>query len=268
MRLGVSVNVEGRKAVGYVDVEALRGLGEGLCFARLAGALRGLGGCRGGGLRGASASHKGPRRNNEDGALVVVAGPERGLVAVADGVGGLDKGEVASHLAICTLLSLYPQWLEGQLSPEEWLRDAFITAHEVVARAGRGGATTLTVALVRGDDLYVANVGDSPLYLLDARGFRRVTGELDEEGEYITQAVGHRTYRGPHIYSERLVPPAAVVAVTDGVDDVLRNAYGQALGRDISSPYQLARSLVCHALRRGTRDNATAAVLVKLATGR
>jgi len=52
MRLGVSINVEGRKAVGYADVEALRGLGEGLCFAKLAGALRPLGGCRGGGVRG------------------------------------------------------------------------------------------------------------------------------------------------------------------------------------------------------------------------
>jgi len=266
MRLGVSINVEGRKAVGYADMEALRGLGEGLCFPRLAGALRPLGGCRGGGLRGASASLRGPRRNNEDGALVVVVRPERGLVAVADGVGGLERGEVASHLAICTLLSLYLLRLGGRLSPEEWLTEAFARAHEVVARAGRGGATTLTVALVEGGDLYAANVGDSPLYLWDMSGFRLVTEALDEEGEYITQAVGHRSYRGPHIYRVRLAPPAAVLAVTDGVDDVLRNAYGQALGRDISSPYRLALSLVCHALKRGTRDNATAAVLVKLAT--
>jgi len=94
-------------------------------------------------------------------------------------------------------------------------------------------------------------------------GFRLVTEVLNEEGEDITQAVGHRSYREPHIYRVCLAPPAVVLAVTDGVDDVLRNAYGQALGRDISSPYRLARPLVCYVFSGGTGDNAATAVMVR-----
>jgi len=60
--------------------------------------------------------------------------------------------------------------------------EAFAMAYEVVTLADRGGATTLTVALVRGDELYVAKVEDCPFYSWDAKGFRVGQGSWMRRG--------------------------------------------------------------------------------------
>ncbi|WP_328850975.1 protein phosphatase 2C domain-containing protein [Micromonospora globbae] len=105
------------------------------------------------------------RTNNEDSAL---AG-ER-LVAVADGMGGLPAGEVASEIVIRILDELTPP-----TDPEaaaEALRAVVSTANQrihaaiTVDPAREGMGTTLTAALLAGDTLVLAQVGDSRCYLL------------------------------------------------------------------------------------------------------
>lgn len=220
--------------------------------------------CAGRGIRLSVCSARGPRPNNEDSAVVAVSG-DYALVAVADGVGGLERGEVASTLAVCSLLSWFARNVGRD--PREWMPWVFDEVHKVVSRSSRGGATTLTAAVVTPWGAYVANVGDSPLYVSERRLYM-ITTELDEEEGYITQAVGHESYRGPHMYSYGFTPPFVVFAVTDGVDDVLRDQYGEVLSRSVYNggfrAGVLAKSLVCRALMRGTKDNASSAVAVVL----
>ncbi len=105
------------------------------------------------------------RTNNEDSAL---AG-ER-LVAVADGMGGLPAGEVASEIVIRILDELAPP--AGTDEAADALRAVVTTANQRIraaisadpARDGMG--TTLTAALLAGDTLVLAQVGDSRCYLL------------------------------------------------------------------------------------------------------
>ncbi|MFF3867179.1 PP2C family protein-serine/threonine phosphatase [Micromonospora sp. NPDC001898] len=105
------------------------------------------------------------RTNNEDSAL---AGDR--LVAVADGMGGLPAGEVASEIVIRILDELNPPTTtEGATDA---LRSVVSTANRRIraaisvdpAREGMG--TTLTAGLLAGDVLVLAQVGDSRCYLL------------------------------------------------------------------------------------------------------
>ncbi|WP_434742467.1 PP2C family protein-serine/threonine phosphatase [Micromonospora sp. SH-82] len=105
------------------------------------------------------------RTNNEDSAL---AGDR--LVAVADGMGGLPAGELASEIVIRILDELTPP--TGPTEAADSLAAVVSTANQRIraaitadpAREGMG--TTLTAALLAGDTLVLAQVGDSRCYLL------------------------------------------------------------------------------------------------------
>lgn len=248
--------LSGRVVGGVAEAELLRNAKNTCKVLNAAGRL---GVCRGGDVRLSVFSAKGPREVNEDSAVVALA-EGAALVAVADGVGGIERGERASAAAICAVLSAFAENLSQR--PDSWLGWAFDDAHRVVQRSAEGGATTLTVAVLSRWGVYGANVGDSPLYVA-APNLRLVTTNLDEEGGYITQAVGHSSYSGPHMYRVEPIHHGAVFAVTDGVDDTLASRYPAVLSNVLKKgggAYELARGLVCSALRAGARDNATASV--------
>ncbi len=233
--------------------------------------------------RGGLFSHRGPRHNNEDAGLVAVAPGRFIAVAVADGVGGLRSGEVASYRAVCVVLRELLD-VAGHLGgfSQDWFRQLFDTAHEEVAKATQGGATTLVVAVydLTSHMLHVAHVGDSVAYMVLERGdgqaeYGLLTQDLDEAtdagGSYITQAVGHRSYRGPHYYLYNLAGFKSflkiVVAVSDGVDDFINKEYYRRLPdlfRKKKSAREVAKTLVHSAIMKGGRDNATAAVAIIL----
>ncbi|OQY20273.1 MAG: hypothetical protein B6I35_10695, partial [Anaerolineaceae bacterium 4572_32.2] len=101
------------------------------------------------------------------------------LYAVADGVGGAQAGEVASKLAVKTMLTAY--YRSFQETPAERLREAFAQANSVVHEEAekREGlhrmGTTLVAAAIRDQELTVANVGDSRAYLVREGQIRQIT---------------------------------------------------------------------------------------------
>ncbi len=125
------------------------------------------------------------RRGNED--AFYARAP---LFAVADGMGGAQAGEVASHLAVEVLEQGLP---EGAGSIEERLNARVREANERImesaqaddARAGMG--TTLTVAHVGEEELTVAHVGDSRLYRLRDGAFERLTDDHSLVEELVRQ---------------------------------------------------------------------------------
>ncbi len=264
-------------AAGGVDCGRLLELGP---------ARRGWG-CRSATAVGGVFSHRGPRGNNEDAGLGAWA---RGLWAAGAGpagVGALRAGQVASFRAMCVVLRGLAE-VAGRLGAfsREWFVDLFDKAHGEVRRWAGGGATTLALAVYDLNEhvLHVASVGDSVVYMSpdvwsvgcgSAVGYRLVSPDLDESsnagGRFLTQAVGHKTYLGPHYYRYPLGgcedAVKVVFAATDGVDDFIdKSLYGGLVGRfrRCRSAEGLAKMLVCSALRRGGRDNATAAVLAIL----
>jgi serine/threonine protein phosphatase PrpC len=117
------------------------------------------------------ASHLGNRSSNQDRCLVVEK-PGRILLAVADGMGGHERGDLAAEAAIqCLRRSFLGE--HGHIDdPRGFLKRALETAHLEVIDAGRRAQppvtprTTCVACLVQGDQAWWAHVGDSRLYLL------------------------------------------------------------------------------------------------------
>ncbi|AFL95917.1 putative Serine/threonine protein phosphatase [Thermococcus cleftensis] len=143
----------------------------------------------------AAKSYIGRRQNNEDAYIVEKIGGNI-LLAVADGMGGHLAGEVASRKAI----EILKETLENNKfeDPEEVFRKAIQRANEVIYQMGHDPAhpewynmgTTLTAAIVRGNEATIANIGDSRTYLIRPDGsIKRLTKdhslvqELIDKGE-------------------------------------------------------------------------------------
>lgn len=246
---------------------------------------RTVGQCSGSGLSVCWASDLGcVRENNEDS---WIAGPEDGLLAVSDGMGGEEAGEVASQWVVEWLPGLIEEHV-GRLkdpSPQEVehaLRDAVRALnHRVRAEKSdldgisKMGAT-VTVALVRGSLAHIAHMGDSRAYLLHAGSLQRLTrdhsivGMLLERGFITPQEARTHSMRGqlsryvgmggdgePDLTAIELREHDRLLLCTDGLtdhltDDEIREFL--ACHEDIG--------LACHALvdaanAAGGRDNTT-----------
>ena len=91
---------------------------------------------------------------------------------VADGMGGEEKGEVASKVAVDTFCNFKaPPQLEFPEIQSEWTRELGLAANAAVVETmeGSGGGCTLTGVVVLDDRLTMAHVGDSRAYLYSAK---------------------------------------------------------------------------------------------------
>lgn len=89
------------------------------------------------------------------------------LAAVADGMGGMAQGEVASKLAVETVQeALVPSDLNNPEKRNNWLKSLVEKANERVTNTVREGGTTLSLVFGYGRDLSLAHVGDSRIFLL------------------------------------------------------------------------------------------------------
>ena len=155
-------------------------------------------------------THPGGRQYNEDAALTVRL-LTRGqldlqLAIVCDGVGGIDKGEVASRLAIETLVR------EIQQCPfpavPDVLRQAAQIANRAVLERANGGKSTMALIAVHNDGsafgrLYIASVGDSRIGLLRAREVKWLNRPHTVANEHILEGMppeqAHRLSNSHHI---------------------------------------------------------------------
>ncbi len=124
------------------------------------------------------------REQNEDCHLVwipdsVEERDRRGiLLVVADGMGGAVAGEIASRLAVETVVN---QYCAGTGDPLDDLKGAVEAANRAVYEKSRsaptfnGMGTTCTAVVLRGRDAWIAHVGDSRAYLARGREMRQLT---------------------------------------------------------------------------------------------
>ena len=208
----------------------------------------------------------GGRSNNEDG---FVCAPRSGLFAVADGMGGHNAGEVASALALDTLVAALRARKALQATPMHALEDAFKTANQRVFRAGQrnkeqaGMGCTLSAVLVASPLLVVAHVGDSRIYRLRGGALVQLTTDhsVPRMPHVLTRAIGAEDDVNVDMFTTRIAPDDVFFLCTDGVTNVLPDP---TLARLLGSARRAPGSAVSAILRAAlgdAKDNLTAVVL-------
>lgn len=223
-------------------------------------------------------SHQGlVRSENQDGYVVEPLPDGAWLLAVADGMGGLPGGAVASR----RVLDVVRRLAGGRRHGAAELEQAVKAANRDLFREGRqrpdlrGMGTTVTVAQVAGTELIVAHVGDSRAYRLRGGRLERLTqdhsvaAELEAAGEISRDEAAVHPQR--HVLT-RAVGPWHTVRVdllvvpwhradrlllcTDGLTGVVSDAEILAILAQARGEGAVA-ALVDAALARGGPDNVT-----------
>ncbi len=242
-----------------------------------------------------SATDAGGREENEDalfaGDLAPAVGDLAGteavrLIAVADGMGGYQRGEVASAIAIDTLRKVLVEI--DTTDPAAALKQAFRRANQAIFADGiANGApaemgTTLVAGLIRGKYATIANVGDSRAYLVRADRLTQITKDhslVEEEvargalttdqarrsphRNILTHALGNQERldgKLPNIFELTLLPEDRLLLCSDGFHGVVPEAdmVGVLLTTEAAGA---AKRLVALAVERGTTDNVSAVVV-------
>lgn len=208
------------------------------------------------------------------------AGAETYVVAVADGMGGYDRGDVASKLAIDALLERL-QTIDTDDSALI-LKQAYRRANEAIYEGGVSQGednmmgTTLVAGLIRGAELSLANVGDSRAYLLRAGALTQVTQDhsliaeqvrmgvltadearSSQHRNIITRALGHRERVDVDVFELTLLPEDRLLLSTDGVHDFLEEEDIREVLSELR-PDDAPAALIERALANGSTDNLTA----------
>lgn len=207
------------------------------------------------------------------------------LLAVADGVGGLPGGEASSQQAAAYLQALYYAQ-SGPSDPAERLAECFEAVNALNGMSGRRlnlpqpGLTTLVAAVATEGQVWVANVGDSRAYLIQAAGrarrqltedhSSRVQAEkaslvnqstfdrLTDGSRAITRAIGMGEYFQVDRYRYAWQPGDCLVLCSDGLLELPEQEMIElALGRPVEAA---ARALVERAVILDGGDNCTAAL--------
>ncbi len=231
------------------------------------------------------------RSNNEDnwGIDAVL-----GLLIVADGMGGHNSGEVASGLAVSTILETARRVFGGEkiFSPEGGVSglsvgcrrlEYFIkTANAVIYEKGRafprdaGMGTTVVAVLAEERALSVAHVGDSRLYLFRGGVLSQLTQDHSLVGDQLrqglitleaaarstlqnilTRAVGAEPVVDVDVMDHPVQPGDVVLLMTDGLNKMVGDEQLAAVLARESSSAQVVDTLVDMARRAGGLDNIT-----------
>lgn len=250
-------------------------------------------------LRAAGHTDAGPvRRINEDG---FVLEPELGLFAVADGMGGRHAGEVASRLALDSLVSFvrhshdesdfsWPYGIDAKLTYHaNRLRTAINLANRRVFRTAEnhddytGMGSTLAALLFGSDSVVIGHVGDSRAYLNRGDSLTQLTqddtwamamlaedlgGDLDRAAgqrmrHVLTNVLGTKEHTEIHVAEHQIQAGDRLLVCSDGLHGVLdgRDLQRALMACPEGDVAATARQLVAAALERRTRDNVTVVVV-------
>ena len=211
-------------------------------------------------------------------------GDLKNLFLVADGMGGHLAGDYASRFAVETLVSYLKKISQGQIIPElkqglEKINEE-LYAKSLGDAAYRGMGTTLVAATIEDNILYVANIGDSRLYLYRNGSLIQITrdhsyveelvawGQLErgshdylEKKNIITRAVGAESRVMADFFEESLQPGDFILLCSDGLSNMVpESEICQCLGQQ-QSLREKVEMLINMANGNGGRDN-IAAILV------
>jgi serine/threonine protein phosphatase PrpC len=235
------------------------------------------------------------RDNNEDAYRIE---PSLGLYVISDGMGGEAHGELASNLAVETIIEHCKTFLEdpadtnyGEAHPElaprtNRLASAVFLANRRIYEAGernleqRGMGATVVAAWMDDQRLSLSHVGDSRAYLLRATALEQLTADHSLVAEQVrqglitpqqaessdlqnvlTRALGPHEVIGIDAGEHQLMPGDTILLCTDGVSRMVTDEEIASTLMTSVSAQEAADRLIELANENGGVDNSTAIVV-------
>lgn len=238
------------------------------------------------------------RNSNQDNVLAMLMTLPRdgielpiGLFVVADGMGGHDSGEVASHLAVRTIFyeiadrlliqALYDELPEAiQALMVNAMQQANHAIWEHAREIGSDMGTTCTAALLIGQSLYIAHVGDSRAYAHEASGLRQLTsdhstvgrlielGHLDPSAAHdhplrnqLYRTIGQQPQVSVDFLSEATAGVSHLLLCSDGLWGMVSDVEMSDILQQHAWPHTACLELISQANAAGGEDNISAIVV-------
>jgi len=208
------------------------------------------------------------------------------LFAVADGVGGMDLGEIASATTVSVLTEEFAKAqacsMIISLLPR-LIQQANAAVYDLTVNEkyrGKKMATTLVACALRHDQAIVSHIGDSRCYLVRGGVARQVTqdhtwvneqrkmglisaGEVaeSESRHMLIRSLGPQMFVSPDTTALTLQANDVLVLSTDGLHDEMREEAIAAIVSQKKNIDEIARELVTRAVENDGNDNTTAQVI-------
>lgn len=227
------------------------------------------------------------REKNQDQAIVCVNTKNQVLAVVCDGMGGHKAGEIASRVVMDHVVGCFkvnPPFISEE-EVVHWLKDTIQQSDTIVKKMAHaseeqeGMGTTIVIAVVMENEVYISHVGDSRAYLLQGETIRQITkdhtlvnalieqGAISEEEakhhsqkNVLLQAIGAEAKLEPSLYKE-VFNDAKLLLCSDGLyntisDDVMLELCSQDI-----SVVRKAEALIDAANENGGHDNIAVAIV-------
>jgi protein phosphatase len=208
------------------------------------------------------------------------------LFAVADGVGGMDLGEVASATAVSVVAKEFAKAQSGAMLTSllpRLIQQANAAVHDCTLTPeyrGKRMATTLVACALRYDQAVVSHVGDSRCYLVRGGVARQITQDhtmvneqrkmglitasemaTSESRHVLIRSIGPEMFVSPDTTAIALQAGDMLVLCTDGLHDEMSEAIIAQIVSQKKNIEEIARELVTRAVEIDGNDNATAQVI-------
>ena len=225
------------------------------------------------------------RQRNED---HIGFDQELGIAVLADGMGGHQSGEIASQMAVESVL----EKLQSICKPKptksitgsqllDYVSNTISYSNSMIYQAAetvdehRGMGTTLVAVMIQDSQIYAGHVGDSRLYLYRADSLRRITKDhslvqglidrgfyTEEEarsanvGHIVTRALGTKAQVEVDTLQYDLEASDVFLLCSDGLSDMVAGWQIQEILKEQSSNLErAAKTLISKANRNGGKDN-------------
>lgn len=228
------------------------------------------------------------RKNNEDycmGKIIQTDGDFIGIFALADGMGGHKKGEVASKIAVENIIDFLKENISqsGGIKMDyldDIIKQGYNYANKKIYEKSledsscKGMGTTLVVAVIYKNDVVIANVGDSRGYLLHDNDFRKITKDhsvveelvnanliTEEEARchprrnQITRAMGAEEIIIVDIFREKIKKNDILLLATDGLTSYVQDESIKTIIEQDKDIKEICKDLINEANSNSGKDN-------------
>jgi len=212
---------------------------------------------------------------------------EDDLFIVADGMGGHKAGEIASKLSVTTFVRSFKESINRQPKiqarsiKKNIIRSIKLANDEVFKKSLKdseysGMGTTFTACFLYGDNIHIAHIGDSRVYLCRDKNIDLLTsdhtfvGELYRRGEityedtfshprrnFLTNVLGVSDEVSPDYFTLKILPGDSLIICSDGLNSMLRDEIILKISEKYPEPENTVKKLIENALKNGGNDNIT-----------